>query len=1076
MRLGKSKPGLKIVERKKIFRILILISLFSVFSGSGTACELYISDWDELKDIDGQNNDPICLDNDLTPSKDGYQDTFDMSTISPSNDLAGTFDGKGHKIKNLTIDGNGNDGAGMFGSLQSTGARVTNITFVNGKFEDGGDNTGFLAKDTGDSGVRVDHIYMDVKVDGEGPTGGIIGSHEAGTIENVVADAVITGSGNSGGIAGNIGGGEIKNSYSVSNVDLGEKDGQSGAIVGEKGGGTISSTYYNEEIEGDGIGGSETSSGVNSLTTAEMNGSSASSNMGDLDFSDGGEWLETVEGSKPVDSQDRVPASDGYPIINEVNITHQIGSQNIVLEDPLVERNIFQSISVGRKDTSRQISLGKSQITGLSFASTGLTDSFTNRLLTESLGFSSGKDRKQSLDKSVNPVLAFSRSGSNFKSTFPVFNSSILAGSTVSDIFSTGRMLDPVFGFSSSRSATAIFAGSVGETFGLDISQGEGIIERTLELILEVSSDEGSGAGFTRMLLSDIITGNSPSSNSTLFRGSNQSLNAQSEYSGTGMFFGSATQPLSIAQSFTGMPELFRSINQGLLIDQDRNSTALFGRTEAQGIGASNQFSRFNSVSRILNTGISTTQTFQVFDGVIVLLDQVIGVNGQQTDVFETSRDQETSIGASTGISTSQMVFRSFTQPLVASAGPPFLDIGFIDDLANNVSCRIFGQESRFCETNNDQNDQDTDDGGSDNGGSSGRESIGGIGTGDNSNNESKDSESSGKQGDEKGSEDIVNGSDQIKKVEASLKPSEKVDNIEKLEKSFENLDKGQKVVVETSEDAEGSSGSSDGSPEQGDMIEVQEVSFEVEENEDKTEIDIKTVETPEKLNLTARKDEIYEATNVSTRIDTANASLVYEVEKEFLSRNNASKNDIVVSRWKNGSKVQNLSTEIVNESSDQLVVEAYSPRGFSVFTVGLEKGDSEGPVEGSGKILVVPDIPLVSSLKLLLILSSLYLLRRPLIVYSSTMDIQAKYLVETTRYRLLKYYRRFIWKKKSDVGVEELELTEDVSSLENQKEALKFRKNRLEKEVERKKANREKYRRSLSLLSEKIEKWEKKL
>jgi hypothetical protein len=199
-------------------------------------------------------------------------------------------------------------------------------------------------------------------------------------------------------------------------------------------------------------------------------------------------------------------------------------------------------------------------------------------------------------------------------------------------------------------------------------------------------------------------------------------------------------------------------------------------------------------------------------------------------------------------------------------------------------------------------------------------------------------------------------------------------------------------------------------------------------------------------------------------------------VDKEFLSRNNASKDEIVVSRWKNGSRSQVLPTETVNKSSNNVFVEAYSPKGFSVFTVGLEQPTIEGPTGDPDKVLNLPQIPVTDAFKLLLIVSSLYLIRNPLIVYLSTLDIRVKYVARTARYRLLKYYRRIIWRRKSDVGVEELELTEDVSSLENQKEALKFRKDKLEKEVERKKELSDRYRRSLSLLSEKIEKWEGKL
>ncbi|MFB6158497.1 MAG: PGF-pre-PGF domain-containing protein [Candidatus Nanohalobium sp.] len=955
-----------------------------------------------------------------------------------------------------------------------------------------------------------------------------------------------------------------------------------------------------------------------------VNGSEITSSSGIPGSTSNGNFVPDNGTSKAFEATYRIPqnAKTGtWNVTVRVKDEKMTGTKNwttFQVEKALVEKNVSQSISMGRKDTSRQTSLGKSQVTGLSFASTGLTESFTNRLLSESLGFSSGKDRNQSLDKNLVTGMAFSRSGSNFKSTFPVLSSSIVTGSTVSDIYSTAVKLTSDFDLSDSPSGTAIFYGSVTETFGLDISQGKGIVQRALELILGVSPSEGrstdvdrlsntnldvgsstptglalarsfnsgltfapqiqiqqnilrlfgldvrlessqfrdqslqrsenntitgsfsssrfvsvgrllsetfsqslgfsrtdsfffrdstqgisasgsfegltgrtlsytigvasdpirSGAELTRMLFSDLIAGNSASKGSSFFRGSNQSLNAMSGFSSTGMFFGSATQALSIGQSFMGSPNIFRSLTEMLVVGDGRNSKTLFGRTEAQGIDSSARFSRSNSVSRIFNTGISTTPTFQVFDGVIVLLDQMIGVGGQQGDVMESSRSQETSIGASTGISTSQMVFRSFTQPIVASAGPPFLDLGFIDNLVNDVTCRIFGQESRFCESSDGQNNQGSSTGGASGSSGSSGGGIGGIDTGASSKNESKNGKPSGKKGDEKVSKDENNPSEDVKRIEASLKPPEERNKVEKIEKSLENLDKGQKVVVETTENPAESSSQSSGSSieEDADMLGVEKLSFEAGEAENQTELEVKTVESSGKLNLSTENNKIYEATRVSTEIDTANATLVYEVGKEFLSRNNASKDELVVSRWENSTKIQELSTEIVNESSNNIIVKAYSPRGFCTFTVGLEQQTIEELAGDSDKILTLPKIPVTNALKLLLFVSSLYLLRKPLIVYLSTLDIRLKYLVENARYRLFKYYRRFIWKRRSDVGVEELELTEDVSSLENQKEALKFRKNKLQKEVERKKELRDKYRRSLSLLSEKVEKWEEKL
>lgn len=896
------------------------------------------------------------------------------------------------------------------------------------------------------------------------------------------------------------------------------------------------------------------------------------------------------------------------------------GNQNIsskldnTTEKALVEKNVSQGISMGRKDTSRRTSLGKSQVTGLSFASSGLTKSFTNRLLTESLGFSSGKDRKQSLDKNMVTGMAFSRSGSNFKSTFPILSSSIVTGSTVSDIYSTALKLNSVFELSDSSSGTAIFDGSVTETFGLDISQGKGIVQRTLELILgfspseerstdvdrlsqtgldvdsststglavvrsfnsgltlapqiqiqqnilrlfgidlglesgqfrdqslqrsendtitgsfstsqsltmgrlildtfsqslDASRSEGflfrsfnqgvsasgsfegltgrtlrysfgvtsnpirSGAELTRILLSDLIAGNSPSTGSSFSRGSNQSLIAQNSFSSTGMFFGSATQPLSVGQSFVGSPSIFRSLAESLLVGEGQNSETFFGRSEYQGIDSSVLVSRSNSVSRILGTGISTTQTFQVFDGVIALIDQLIGVEGRQNEVMEASRGQDTSLEASSDYSSSISFFRTFTQ-----------SVGFDLELADLIDfvLEFFREDSDDVNdgdgNSNDGNEEVSDDdlGGGGGGG------IGNIGGQNQTQALDNGTESPNNMTQDK---DAANGenvslSDTNRSSSISVNVSLESENESKATVELENVSSGKTVSLNLQEkprdDSQTSKSSQDSETTEDHSIELESISFEVEKKSEDSAINVTTVENPSKLNITL-ENKIYKATEVSTDVEADNAELIYNVQKSFLSQNNATKNDLVVNRWKNSSRIQTLPTELLNESASNLTVKAASPNGFSIFTVGLKNTTSDASVTSRefNFEYTFPNIQLVKLFKAILILSSLYLIRYPLLKTLFTLDIRLSYIIEEVRVRVLELRRRLRWWLDAEEGREEFGLAGDVNSLRNKKEALQFKKKRLEKEVKRKKELRNRYLMRLELLTNKVEKWREKL
>jgi hypothetical protein len=91
-----------------------------------------------------------------------------------------------------------------------------------------------------------------------------------------------------------------------------------GGLVGGNNGGSASDSYWDTESSGQ-----SSSDGGTGLTTSEMTGDSASSNMAGLDFSN--EWTEIL-------SSDSDASSDGYPILQVIDRVQQLEEQGIYAE------------------------------------------------------------------------------------------------------------------------------------------------------------------------------------------------------------------------------------------------------------------------------------------------------------------------------------------------------------------------------------------------------------------------------------------------------------------------------------------------------------------------------------------------------------------------------------------------------------------------------------------------------------------------------------------------------------------------------------------------------------------------
>jgi len=197
------------------------------------------------------------------------------------NDFAGTFDGLGHTISDLTIIDTSY--AGMFGAV-GTGGRVSNVGLVGGSVEGSYAAGGLVGKNQG----TIRAVYATGRVSGSESVGGLVGLNESGgTVSNAYATGAVTGSRESYYMGGLVGynKGTVSNAYSTGAVQDGNT--LTGGLVGANEG-TISNAYATGAVTGVNavgglVGANSTSSGVlNNVywDSATTNQSSAGINAG----------------------------------------------------------------------------------------------------------------------------------------------------------------------------------------------------------------------------------------------------------------------------------------------------------------------------------------------------------------------------------------------------------------------------------------------------------------------------------------------------------------------------------------------------------------------------------------------------------------------------------------------------------------------------------------------------------------------------------------------------------------------------------------------------------------------------
>jgi len=213
-------------------------------AGSGTSEDPYIlTNISELQAIEDDPDASYTLANDIDASSTAEWNNG--SGFAPIGSFDGTLDGSGYSIKSLTINRSSQTNVGLFSGIQGV---TKNISIIDGKIR-GDVNTGALA---GSNSGTIKSSYTIGNISGNEDTGGLVGRNHGKIVSSYTKGSINASSEDAGGIA-SVNEGSITRSFSTSVV---RADG-AGGLVGynSRYGGTIESSYSIGKVSGSNIGG-----------------------------------------------------------------------------------------------------------------------------------------------------------------------------------------------------------------------------------------------------------------------------------------------------------------------------------------------------------------------------------------------------------------------------------------------------------------------------------------------------------------------------------------------------------------------------------------------------------------------------------------------------------------------------------------------------------------------------------------------------------------------------------------------------------------------------------------------------
>jgi hypothetical protein len=335
--------------------------ILSNTDGDGTDSNPHVvTTLDELQAVQGDLSADYVLDNNIDASEtETWNSGAGFTPIGNSSDpFSGDFDGKGFSVDGLYINRPNTNYVGLFGGTDNSDIKNIGVTNIDIQ---GNTNVGGL--------VGQNKYYSDITksysrgtVTGNQSVGGLVGENrDFGKITKSYSRGTLTGNTNVGGLVGdNVNDSYIKKSYSRGTLT---GDRNVGGLVGYNYGSTyIKKSYSLSSVTGTtNVGGlvgtnyktyrvtdsywntdtsnQETSaSAATGLTTAEMTGSAASTNMADLDFIS--VWSTVL--ASDIDS-----SSDSYPIIQINDRKSQLVSADVYEKPPTYTVDVIVEDSEG---------------------------------------------------------------------------------------------------------------------------------------------------------------------------------------------------------------------------------------------------------------------------------------------------------------------------------------------------------------------------------------------------------------------------------------------------------------------------------------------------------------------------------------------------------------------------------------------------------------------------------------------------------------------------------------------------------------------------------------------------------
>lgn len=300
-----------------------------------------INDWNDLDAIRNDLSASYTLETNLDASTAGYDSVASSTANSgegwqtPSSDFTGTFNGQGFIIKDLY-----SEVGGIFNG-STPGSVIRDFGVFNVTINNTVGNTGPAA-----NGARLEGDAFRIATSGtaesENSLGGIIGvpfdqqfnNNQRTKDSYSLTDVTNLATGDTGGAIGRPRYSRSETSYAAGAVS---GSGNTGGFAGyDNGGNEMLDCYYDQDATG------QTTDALSAtgLSTSQMKGSAATTNLNGFDFTN--VW-ETVEAGD-VDT-----TADGYPILQSLDREEQLKAQG-VYSSPLVSTGTATNIQVDQAD------------------------------------------------------------------------------------------------------------------------------------------------------------------------------------------------------------------------------------------------------------------------------------------------------------------------------------------------------------------------------------------------------------------------------------------------------------------------------------------------------------------------------------------------------------------------------------------------------------------------------------------------------------------------------------------------------------------------------------------------------